>query len=71
MNVSEQIEVTVNGETVPLEAGANLARLIAIRQPRPPFAAEINKRHIRRTEYANIALNPGDKIEIVTLVGGG
>lgn len=71
MSVAEQIEITVNGEPVRLDAGSNLERLIALRQPRPPFAAEVNKRHIRRNEYAETALSPGDKIEIVTLVGGG
>jgi len=71
MSVAEQFEITVNGKPVRLEAGATLARLIAQRQPQPPFAAEVNKRHIRRTEYAATALNPGDQVEIVTLVGGG
>lgn len=71
MNVADQIEIIVNGEPVRLDAGANLARLLDLRQPRPPFAAEVNKRHIRRNEYGNTPLAPGDKVEIVTLVGGG
>jgi len=68
---TEQIEVIVNGDPFKIDAGANLARLVEIRKPQPPFAAEVNKIHVRRTEFDRTPLNAGDRIEIVTLVGGG
>lgn len=48
-----------------------LAGLLAVRRPRPPFAVEVNKTHVRRPQYDATPLKEGDRVEIVTLVGGG
>jgi len=57
--------------SVELEGPATLAALIDQRQPRPPFAVEVNRRLVRREAYPVTALADGDQVEIVTLVGGG
>lgn len=66
-----QIEIRVNGDAMRLVAPATVASLIAVRQPRPPFAVEVNKELVRRMQYEGKELRAGDCVEIVTLVGGG
>ena len=63
--------IVVNGTPFDLAERATVASLVELRQPRPPFAIELNKRLVRRSAYATTHLNPGDTLEIVTLVGGG
>lgn len=69
--IKTTIQITVNGESVALEAPATVATLIAQRQPRPPFAVEVNKKLVRRASYEATPLANRDTVEIVTLVGGG
>lgn len=69
--VTDTIEVVVNGDTVTLAAPATVAALIDARKPRPPFAVEVNKHLVRHKEYDSTPLAAGDNVEIVTLVGGG
>jgi thiamine biosynthesis protein ThiS len=63
--------VYINGKAFALSAPATVAGLVAVRQPRPPFAVEVNKQLVRRPNYGATELRDGDEIEIVTLVGGG
>jgi len=65
------ITVVVNGAPFEIAAPATIASLIAARQPRPPFAVELNKCLVRRSAYTTTALSNGDNLEVVTLVGGG
>lgn len=65
------LTLLVNGKEQAVESPATLAALIALRDPRPPFAVELNRRLVRRGEYETVALHDGDIVEIVTLVGGG
>ena len=67
----EQISVLVNGQEVHLSMPATIATLVEIRKPRPPFAVELNKQLVKRTTYADATLHDQDRVEIVTLVGGG
>jgi sulfur carrier protein len=67
----EPVQIIVNGEGVRLEGPLTVADLIDRRQPRPPFAVEVNKRLVRRGTFENTPLADGDRVEIVTLVGGG
>ncbi|MFO0974556.1 MAG: sulfur carrier protein ThiS [Phycisphaerae bacterium] len=71
MPATESIEISVNGEPTQVSAGVTLAELFAARPPRPPFAVEVNRQLVRRGEYERVALRAGDRVEIVTLVGGG
>jgi thiamine biosynthesis protein ThiS len=65
------MQIIVNGETIEIPDQQRLSDVLETRQPRPPFAVEINKQLVRRTQYVETRLRDGDKIEIVTLVGGG
>ena len=69
---SEQLHVTINGEShslsSPLTVDALLANLgIDQRQ----VAVERNREIVPKTAYPNTALSDGDELEIVTFVGGG
>jgi sulfur carrier protein len=64
--------VIVNGESIELPAGATVADLVQ-RTPRAggACAVEINQRVIPHREHGTRALHEGDRVELVTLVGGG
>jgi thiazole synthase len=52
--------------------GASVAQLIAELELAPErVAVERNRHLVRRSELAATALESGDELEIVTLVGGG
>lgn len=68
---SGQIQIQVNGRHASIGTPVTVASLVDLRNPRPPFAVEVNKQLVRRTRYAETPLRNGDQIEIVTLVGGG
>lgn len=68
---SRTLRLTVNGDAESLDAPATVAKLIEKRRPRPPFAVELNQRLVRREAYATTTLSDDDRVEIVTLVGGG
>lgn len=66
------IQVTVNGSAQELPRGATLADLVAHLKLRPEnLAVELNLRVIPRAEHADCRLQAGDRLEVVTLVGGG
>ena len=64
-------KIILNGEQHEWDGPARLSDLLEARRPRPPFAVEVNKRLVRRNEYEETELREGDRVEIVTLVGGG
>ncbi|RME74779.1 MAG: sulfur carrier protein ThiS [Planctomycetota bacterium] len=64
--------LTVNGEPFSIERGATIADLLARLDVRgEAYAVERNLRVVRRAEHASTRLEPGDRIEIVSFVGGG
>ncbi|HET7747062.1 MAG TPA: sulfur carrier protein ThiS [Vicinamibacteria bacterium] len=66
------IEVSVNGESMRLPTGTTLEALLrqlALDQRR--VAVEHNRRVVPRAEHAEVRLNHGDAVEIVSFVGGG
>jgi thiamine biosynthesis protein ThiS len=65
------ISIRLNGEEFAIGSPATIATLVAVRRPRPPFAVEVNAQLVRRPAYDTTELRAGDKVEIVTLVGGG
>jgi thiamine biosynthesis protein ThiS len=66
------MQITVNGETRTLPDGATVAELIQQLQLAPErVAVEVNERLVRRAVQREARLAPGDRVEIVTLVGGG
>jgi thiazole synthase len=67
-----EIVIRLNGERRRVPAGASVAQLIAELELAPErVAVERNRQIVRRAELASTALESGDELEIVTLVGGG
>jgi len=66
------MKVTVNGQSTdvpqPCSVGALLERL---NLGRSPCAVEVNRRLVPKRQHAEQAIDDGDIIEIVSLVGGG
>ncbi|RIK79909.1 MAG: thiamine biosynthesis protein ThiS [Planctomycetota bacterium] len=66
------IDVTVNGETLAVDAGSSVAELLArLGLATQAVAVEVNLDLVPRANHAATQLHPGDRVEIVTLVGGG
>ena len=66
------IQVWVNGAARRVPAGCTIAELVRILSlDRARIAVEHNLRVVPRAEHASLHLNHGDKLEIVTFVGGG
>lgn len=66
------LSVTVNGEPRAFAVGASaLDAVTALGLAGRPLAVEINERIVPRRDLAAWRLATGDRIEIVTLVGGG
>lgn len=66
------MEILVNGESRQVEPGCTVAKLLEELQLQARYlAVERNQQLVPRATHANCVLQPGDRIEIVTLVGGG
>lgn len=66
------IEIHVNGAADRVEGGATVADLVASKGLRTDqVAVEVNRELVPRAAHAETALSAGDRVEIVTLVGGG
>jgi len=66
------MQVTVNGQPRQLADGATVAELLAeLRLADKPVAVEVNRQLVPRQRHAQHRLAEGDRLEIVTLVGGG
>jgi sulfur carrier protein len=66
------ITVQVNGEPRPTRAAATALDVITeLGFAGRPVAVEVNERVVPRRDLAGCMLADGDRLEIVTLVGGG
>jgi len=66
------MRVMVNGKIEDIEPGAGLAELVQRCGLTPErVAVEVNRELVRRADYARTELREGDRVEIVTFVGGG
>lgn len=66
------MQVTINGERKAFEREMSVADLLADRRIEPRrVAVEINEDIVPRKTYADRLVRDGDRIEIVTFVGGG
>jgi thiamine biosynthesis protein ThiS len=64
--------LTVNGEPRTVAEGLTLAQLVReLGLERNPIAVELNLSVIPRDRHGETRLAEGDRLEIVTLVGGG
>jgi thiamine biosynthesis protein ThiS len=66
------VRVEVNGEPREVPAGCTVAGLLELLElARGPVAVERNLELVPRTRQAETVLEAGDRLEVVTLVGGG
>ncbi len=66
------VGIIVNGERRVVAAGASAFDVVAeLGLESRPVAVEVNERVVPRRELAERVLSAGDRLEIVTLVGGG
>jgi sulfur carrier protein len=66
------MEITVNGELKQVDDGATVAALIQmLGLDARHLAVERNLELVPRAEHACTTLKAGDRLEVVTLVGGG
>lgn len=66
------MDITVNGELKQVDDGATIAALLeTLGLEARHLAVERNLELVPRAEHARTALRAGDRLEVVTLVGGG
>ena len=66
------VGITVNGEPYAAVAGSSVEDvLVALGLAGRPLAVEVNEQVVPRAALAGCMLGAGDRVEIVTLVGGG
>jgi sulfur carrier protein len=66
------MRVIVNDQPTDLPDASTVTVLLAqLALPGTRVAVEVNRQLVRRLEHATTPLRNGDRIEIVTLVGGG
>ena len=67
-----EITVIVNGESRAVPTGSTAGDLVeALGLAGRPLAVEVNEEVVPRARLADCRLEPGDRLELVTLVGGG
>lgn len=70
--MSETLELIINGRPERVDAAATVAQLLAqLRAPARGIAVELNSQIVPKARHAQQRLAAGDRIEIVSLVGGG
>lgn len=72
MSDPAQIEIEVNGKPRHIVAGSTVAALLQSLELDPrTLAVERNLELVPRGQHAATLLSAGDRLEVVTLVGGG
>lgn len=66
------MKITVNGMVREVQKNYTIEQLaLDLKLKDVPFAVELNKKVITRTQHGTTVLKEGDVVEIVTFVGGG
>ena len=66
------MRIELNGSPRDVEQATTVAGLLrGLGLERAPCAVEVNARLVRKPEHPTHALAEGDRVEVVTLVGGG
>lgn len=66
------VNIIVNGEARPASVPLTIAQLLSELQLSPRgVAVEVNLQIVPRAEHERYELRDGDRLEVVTLVGGG
>jgi sulfur carrier protein len=66
------MNIQVNGQGHEIAAGSTVANLLGeLGVSQPHVAVEVNLEVVPRAQHRDTILSDGDRIEVVTLVGGG
>lgn len=66
------MQITANGKARPVEAGWTVSEFIESIGLNPKYViVELNGEALERARFAELALNEGDRIEVVRAVAGG
>jgi sulfur carrier protein len=72
MEQGSRIRIQVNGKARSVAGGTSVDAFVAELGLRPEVVAiEVNEELVRRAERGRTILKDGDRLEVVTLVGGG
>jgi sulfur carrier protein len=72
MTIDTTLRISLNGEPRLLAPGTTVDALVRELGLRPEVvAAELNERLVPRAERSTTVVRDGDRLEVVTLVGGG
>jgi sulfur carrier protein len=72
MPAAAALTITVNGDAMSVAVGATALDVVeALGLAGRPIAVEVNEAVVPRAHLAGCMLGVGDRLEIVTLVGGG
>jgi len=70
--VGEEVEITVNGSGKVIPAGTTVVGLLEMLEVTADrIAVEVNREIVTRSLHATHVIGDGDRVEIVTMVGGG
>lgn len=70
--MSASIEVVINGQSRTVPSDTTIAALISeLGLAGKPVAVERNREVVPRAQHASTVLASGDRLEVVTFVGGG
>jgi sulfur carrier protein len=66
------MKITVNDKEQMIEEAMTVRQLLELKGfGNAPCAVEVNRRIVPKRKHEEYALHDGDRVEIVTLVGGG
>lgn len=66
------LNITVNGSAVEIEHPMSVEVLLrTVEVPKNYLAVEVNEDVVAKEDHGKVMVNEGDRIEVVTLVGGG
>jgi sulfur carrier protein len=66
------MQIQLNGENREFADGISVAELLdALKLAGKPVAVEVNLELVTKARHAERRLAPGDRVEVVSLVGGG
>ena len=65
------MRIQVNGREEEVNDNITVRQLVEQLAVKPPYAVELNREVCPKRLHEQTTLNPGDVLEIVTIVGGG
>jgi len=66
------LQITVNGSSVEITHAMSVEQLLrTVEVPKNYLAVEVNEEVVAKGDHGKVTVNDGDRVEVVTLVGGG